>query len=140
MFGMGFFEIFIVLIIAIIFLGPEKLPQALIDVARFFKAVKKTLEDAKTSIDKELNLEEFKKEALEYKHAFRQNFETLSEEVKIAEEIKIADEIKALDEFKLESSTPPSSENLQQKNEEKAQSLHVQPSKTKFKETSYKDS
>ena len=29
MFGMGFFEIVVIVIVAIIFLGPDKLPQAL---------------------------------------------------------------------------------------------------------------
>lgn len=41
MFGMGFFEILVVLVVAIIFLGPEKFPQAVVDVVKFFRAVKK---------------------------------------------------------------------------------------------------
>lgn len=41
MFGMGFFEILVVLIVAIIFLGPEKFPQAVVDIVKFFRAVKK---------------------------------------------------------------------------------------------------
>lgn len=91
---MGFFEIFMVLVIAIIFLGPDKLPQALVDLAKFFKAVKKTLDDAKTSIDKELNLEELKKEALEYKHSFTQSLENLNDEIKISDEITSLEESK----------------------------------------------
>lgn len=91
---MGFFEIFMVLVVAIIFLGPDKLPQALVDLAKFFKAVKKTLDDAKTSIDKELNLEELKKEALEYKHSFTQSLEDLNSEIKISDEITSLEESK----------------------------------------------
>lgn len=82
MFGMGFFEIFMVVVVAIIFLGPEKLPQAMIDLAKFFKALKKTLDDAKNSLDKELNLEELKKEALEYKNTFTQSLDEINKETR----------------------------------------------------------
>ena len=40
MFGMGFTEILIILIIAILFLGPDKLPGTLVDIAKFFRNVK----------------------------------------------------------------------------------------------------
>ncbi len=70
MFGMGFTEIVLIAIVAIIFLGPEKLPSALVDIAKFFKAVKKTINDAKESLDKEVNLTDMKKEALSYKESF----------------------------------------------------------------------
>ncbi|WP_034583426.1 Sec-independent protein translocase protein TatB, partial [Helicobacter pametensis] len=78
MFGMGFFEIFMIIIVAVIFLGPDKLPQAMVDLAKFFKALKKTLDDAKSSLDKELNLEELKKEALEYKSSLTQGLDELN--------------------------------------------------------------
>lgn len=121
---MGFFEIFMVLVIAIIFLGPDKLPQALVDLAKFFKAVKKTLDDAKTSIDKELNLEELKKEALEYKRSFTQSLEDLNHEIKIGDEIASLEESKnhqsqtKTQKISAQSSTPkdtiPSTQNLTQ--------------------------
>lgn len=63
MFGMGFMEIFLVLIVAIIALGPEKLPGALVEGAKFFKKIKGELSDAKSSIDKELNISELKDDA-----------------------------------------------------------------------------
>ena len=43
MFGMGFLEIFLVLIVAIIALGPEKLPTAAVEVVKFFKKFKAVL-------------------------------------------------------------------------------------------------
>ena len=67
MFGMGFSEILIILVIGIIFLGPEKLPEAMVKIARFFNMFKKTINEAKESIDQELRIEELKKEAMEYK-------------------------------------------------------------------------
>lgn len=37
----------------------------MLDLARFFRAVKKSLNEAKESLDKEIHMEELKKEALE---------------------------------------------------------------------------
>ncbi len=67
MFGMGFSEILIILVIGIIFLGPEKLPEAMVKIAKFFNMFKKTINEAKENIDQELKLQELKKEAQEYK-------------------------------------------------------------------------
>jgi len=67
MFGMGFMEIFLVLIVAIIALGPEKLPGALVEGAKFFKKIKGELSDAKSSLDKELNISELKEDANQLK-------------------------------------------------------------------------
>jgi sec-independent protein translocase protein TatB len=58
MFGMGFMEIFLILVVAIIALGPEKLPTAAVDMAKFFKKIKGGIDDAKSTIDSELNLSE----------------------------------------------------------------------------------
>jgi len=68
MFGMGFMEIMIIAVIAVIFLGPEKLPEALVNVAKFFRSFKTTISDAKNSIEQEMNISELKKEALGFKN------------------------------------------------------------------------
>lgn len=80
MFGMGFFEICMVLVIAVIFLGPEKLPKAMVDLAKFFKAVKKTMDEAKSSLDEELKLQELKQEALEYKNSLTQGLDNITKD------------------------------------------------------------
>jgi sec-independent protein translocase protein TatB len=67
MFGMGFIEIFLVLIVAVIALGPEKLPSAAVDIVKFFKKLKSGIDDAKSTLDNELNIAEMKKEANEFK-------------------------------------------------------------------------
>jgi sec-independent protein translocase protein TatB len=67
MFGMGFMEIFLVLIVAIVALGPEKLPSAVVDIAKFFKKLKSGIDDAKSTIDNELNISDMKKEAEDLK-------------------------------------------------------------------------
>lgn len=67
MFGIGFTELILISIIAIIFLGPDKLPQAMIDIAKFIKSVKKTVSDAKGSLEEEMKIADLKEEALNYK-------------------------------------------------------------------------
>ena len=67
MFGMGFTEILLIAIVAIIFLGPDKLPGAMVEIAKFIKSAKKAISSAKESIDSELNIAELKEEALNYK-------------------------------------------------------------------------
>ena len=67
MFGMGFTEIVIILVIAILFLGPDKLPSAMVDIAKFFRQMKKTVGTMKDTLEEEMNVSEIKQEALAYK-------------------------------------------------------------------------
>jgi len=69
MFGMGFTEIVLVLIVAILFLGPEKLPTAMVEIAKFIKGFKKGVHDAKSVIDEELQVADLKEEMLSSKKA-----------------------------------------------------------------------
>ncbi|MFP6253196.1 Sec-independent protein translocase protein TatB [Helicobacter pylori] len=127
MFGMGFFEILVVLVVAIIFLGPEKFPQAVVDVVKFFRAVKKTLNDAKDTLDKEINIEEIKKETLEYQKLFENKVESLKG-VKIEEledaKVTAENEIKSIQDLmqdyqkSLETNTIPNHLNKEVSNEE----------------------
>ena len=75
MFGMGFTEIILILIVAVIALGPDKLPTAAIEVAKFFKKFKTGVEEAKSTINSELNIAEIqniKNEAQEFKSNIHQ--------------------------------------------------------------------
>lgn len=67
MFGMGLGEILIIAIIAILFLGPEKLPDAMVKAAKFFKTVKNSVNDVKSTFEQEMKIQELKDEALTYK-------------------------------------------------------------------------
>ncbi|WP_231245540.1 Sec-independent protein translocase protein TatB [Helicobacter pylori] len=127
MFGMGFFEILVVLVVAIIFLGPEKFPQAVVDVVKFFRAVKKTLNDAKDTLDKEINIEEIKRETLEYQKLFENKVESLkSVKIEELEDAKVTaeNEIKSIQDLmqdyqrSLETNTTPNHLNEEVSNEE----------------------
>ena len=67
MFGMGFSEILLIAVIAILFLGPDKLPEAMVQIAKFFKSFKSSINEAKSSIEQEVRIQDLKQEALEYK-------------------------------------------------------------------------
>ncbi len=67
MFGMGFIEILIIGVIGILFLGPDKLPQAMVEIAKFFRSVKRTVASAKESLEEEMHISEIKEEAMNYK-------------------------------------------------------------------------
>ena len=59
MFGMGFGELLVVLIIAVIFLGPDKIPETARTLGKWFHEIKSSLDEVKSSI--ETDLDEVKK-------------------------------------------------------------------------------
>jgi len=67
MFGLDFGEIIVIALVAVIFLGPEKLPEAMVKVAKFFKSVKNSVNDVKSTFEQEMKIQELKDEALTYK-------------------------------------------------------------------------
>lgn len=81
MLDFSFGEILVIVIIAVIFLGPDKLPQTFVNIAKFFKAVKKTINDAKETLDREIHISELKQEALEYKQKFENSANNIKESI-----------------------------------------------------------
>ncbi len=77
MFGIGFTELLLIAIIAILFLGPDKLPGALVEMAKFIKGVKKTIGEAKSSLEEEMKIADLKEEALNYKKQLTEATEEL---------------------------------------------------------------
>ncbi len=67
MFGIGFTELLLISVVAILFLGPDKLPDAMVQIAKFIKSVKNTVGEAKSSLEEELKISDLKDEALKYK-------------------------------------------------------------------------
>jgi len=67
MFGMGFTEILLIAVIAILFLGPDKLPGAMVEIAKLFRTVKNTIGSVKDSLEEEMQIDTIKQEALAYK-------------------------------------------------------------------------
>ena len=95
MFGMGFTEILIIAVIAILFLGPDKLPSAMVEVAKFFRNAKNTIGSVKDSLEEEMSIKDIKEEALAYK----QELLSAGDKVKSATDVrKMAAELTSLDD------------------------------------------
>ncbi len=61
MFGMGFGELLVVLIIAVIFLGPDKIPETARTLGKWFHELKSSVEDVKKSFEADLKDEDSSK-------------------------------------------------------------------------------
>jgi sec-independent protein translocase protein TatB len=83
MFGMGFMEILLIAIIAVVALGPDKLPGAMVEVAKFIKKFKSGVDDAKTTLNNELNIDDLKNEANNFKAQLEDTKTSLSESSKL---------------------------------------------------------
>jgi len=106
MFGMGFAEIMLIVVIAILFLGPDKLPQTMIDIARFFRSAKRTIASAKSSIEEELHLEDIKREVNGYKNNLLDEKARLQESTAIG---SLADELETVVEMAGDTKGSPAS-------------------------------
>ena len=116
MFGMGITEILLIAIVAVIALGPEKLPDAMVKIARLFKSLKKGINDAKTTLDNELNIKELKEEANKFKAQIEDTKSSLSIENKF--DLGIDDILK--DDLKPENEVEKIKEKFAKVNEDKA--------------------
>ncbi len=75
MFDFSLGEMLVIIIIAILFLGPDKLPKAMVDIAKFLRQVKRAIGSVQDSLEKEMNAGEIshiKEEALAYKRELLQ--------------------------------------------------------------------
>jgi sec-independent protein translocase protein TatB len=82
----GFSELLVVVVLAILVLGPDKLPEAMRDFARLIKKMKKMWHNATADITRELEMEEMKEEVAKYKEEIK----------KLQNETKIDNPIDAL--------------------------------------------
>ncbi|EAK1882778.1 Sec-independent protein translocase subunit TatB [Campylobacter jejuni] len=82
---MSFGEIIVILVIAILVLGPDKLPEAIVQIAKILKAVKRNIDDAKSSIEKEICINDLKEEAKKYKDEFSSTNENIRKKLSFEE-------------------------------------------------------
>lgn len=91
--AMSFGEIIVVLVIAILVLGPEKLPSTIVEIAKIIKALKSNIDEAKASINKELKIVELKDEAQKYKDEFSQTNENIRKKLSFEEFDQLKEDI-----------------------------------------------
>lgn len=83
MFGMGFTEILLIALVAIVVLGPEKLPTTMVQIAKFINKLKAGISDAKATLDNELNITEMKAEASKFKSQLEETKTSLVIDTKV---------------------------------------------------------
>lgn len=82
---MSFGEMIVILVVAILVLGPDKLPEAIVQIAKILKAVKRNIDDAKSSIEKEIRINDLKEEAKKYKDEFSSTNENIRKKLSFEE-------------------------------------------------------
>ncbi|EOI1641947.1 Sec-independent protein translocase protein TatB [Campylobacter jejuni] len=82
---MSFGEIIVILVVAILVLGPDKLPEAIVQIVKILKAVKRNIDDAKSSIEKEIRINDLKEEAKKYKDEFSSTNENIRKKLSFEE-------------------------------------------------------
>jgi len=65
MFDIGFSELFLILVVALIVVGPERLPALARKVGRYVSKAKQTFESVKREVESELETEELNKRLAE---------------------------------------------------------------------------
>jgi sec-independent protein translocase protein TatB len=84
MFDVGFSEIMVIAVVALVVLGPEKLPKTARTLGHLFGRLQRYVSDVKADISRELELEELKKMQAEVKTAasdFQSSINTSAQEV-----------------------------------------------------------
>ena len=124
-------EIIIILIVAVLVLGPDKLPSTAVQIAKILKALKRQVDDAKESIEKEIRVSEIKKEADKYKNEFSEynqnirkklsfeEFDELKKEI-VADTNAIKDDINAIEKDLASLGNEQNAENSANSNENSA--------------------
>ena len=85
MFGMGISEIIIIAVIAVIVLGPDKLPSAMVNIAKFFKVFKQTINGAKSTFEQEIKIAELKEDAKKYKNSLTTSIDGVRKKLTLEE-------------------------------------------------------
>lgn len=128
MFGMSLAEVIVIAVIAVIFLGPDKLPEAMIKFAKYFKMLKQTLNTAKSSFENEVKIAELKQDVDKFKDNLNQTSSNLRKKLTFEE----LDELKkttnnvvnsaneSLESIKNQIKNPSNGDNISQNNENSA--------------------
>jgi sec-independent protein translocase protein TatB len=77
MLDIGFSELLLIALVAIVVVGPEKLPETITNILKYIRKIAKYIGGIKENIDRELQIQELREEANRY----RENFLTASREL-----------------------------------------------------------
>jgi len=107
MFDIGFSEILVIAVVALIVIGPERLPKVARTMGHMFGRLQRYVAEVKADIDREMQMEELKKLQSSMQEAARSVEKSVSESVRDTEtQIKtVADDV----EKTVENAVPSSS-------------------------------
>jgi sec-independent protein translocase protein TatB len=107
MFDVGFSEILVIAVVALIVIGPERLPKVARTLGHLFGRLQRYVAEVKADIDREMQMEELKKLQSSMQEAARSVEKTVSESARDTEtQIKtVADDV----EKTVENAVPSSS-------------------------------
>lgn len=92
MFGIGFFELVVIAVVALIFIGPKKMPELARQFGRFFVQIRRMTNDVRSTIDNAIHdaeIELVKEEREKLKKLLSENQNKVQAEVSaIQSEIK----------------------------------------------------
>ena len=58
MFGLGGGEVFLVVLLAVLFIGPKDLPRVATQLGKYYRKLKETAQELKTTVEREIDLSE----------------------------------------------------------------------------------
>jgi sec-independent protein translocase protein TatB len=85
MFDIGFSELLIIAVVALLVIGPERLPKAARTLGHLFGRMQRYVNDVKADISREMELDELKKLQASMQDAARSLEESVSKEVRETE-------------------------------------------------------
>ena len=108
MFDIGFSELMVIALVALIVIGPERLPRAARNLGRVIGRMQRYVADVKADVAREIELEELRKFKSEMEETARSFERNVHAEVRDAEEKihKMAEEAKAETDSAASSSAP----------------------------------
>jgi sec-independent protein translocase protein TatB len=115
MFDIGFSELLIIAVVALLVIGPERLPKAARTLGHLFGRMQRYVNDVKADISREMELEELKKLQASMQDAARSLEQSVSKEVRATETEfqKISDDASSSLSQPTEQQTEPPSNQLE---------------------------
>jgi sec-independent protein translocase protein TatB len=98
MFDIGFSELFLIGIVALIIIGPERLPKVARTAGHLFGRMQRYVNDVKADISREMELDELRKMKTQFESAAREVETSVSREVNaVSSEVQAAQDALAKD-------------------------------------------
>jgi sec-independent protein translocase protein TatB len=85
MFGIGFSELLVIGVVALIVIGPERLPRVARTLGHLFGRMQRYVNDVKADISREMELEELRKLQTDVQDAARSFEDTVTKEIRDTE-------------------------------------------------------